>query len=84
LGEDEERDDLGASADPDALPPEQIREDAGNDAVSEDCIWRYEKAEEPGTFFCGGRIEACDLLQGGFLHANDGSMSIAFSALEIK
>ena len=75
LGEDEERDDLGASSDADTLPAEQIREDAADDAEGEDCIRGDEKAEEPGTFFCGGRIGTCGLLQGGWLHAIDVSIS---------
>ena len=37
-----------------------------------------EQTEEPGTFFGGGGIQACDLLQGDFVHANDGSTLIAF------
>ena len=62
-----------------ALPPEQIRQDAGNDAVREHGIGRDEKTKEPGMFPRGGRVQACCLLQGGFLHANDVSMSVASS-----
>jgi hypothetical protein len=79
LGKDEQRDDLGASSDADALPAEQIREDPSNYAVGEDCIRRDEKAEEPRTLFCGGKSWACELLQGDVAHGTDISMSSPFS-----
>lgn len=84
LGEDEERYDLGGSADADSLLSEQVGEDAADDAVGEDCIRRYEEAEEPRTFFWGGRVQACGLLQVDFGHAFDVSTGDASSASELN
>ncbi len=53
LGKDEERDDLRAAADADSLLAEQIGEDAADNAVGEDRVWRDEETEEPGAFFLG-------------------------------
>ena len=55
---------------------EQIGENATDDAVREDRVWRDEETEEPGTFFPdGGR--ASDLLQGDFGHGFDVSTTVA-------
>jgi hypothetical protein len=76
LGENEKRDDLGASSDVDSLLAEQIGENTGNDPVCEDGVRGDEKAEEPGAVIGYRRIQACGLLQGYFGHAFDVSMAI--------
>ena len=69
--EDEQRDDLGASAYSDSLLAEKVGQRSLNDAIGEHRRWCNEEAEEPGAFFCGGGTQACGWLQVDFGHASD-------------
>ncbi len=83
-GQDEQRDDLGASAYSDSLLAEKVRQRSLNDAVGEHRRWCNEEAEEPGAFFLGGGIQACGWLQVDFGHGSDVSTTERLSTESLK
>ena len=83
-GQDEQRDDLGASAYSYSLLAEEVRQRSLNDAVGDDRRWRDEKSEEPGAFFWGGEIQACGFLQVDFGHGLDVSTEERFRVRNLK